>query len=94
MSKLNLAIFGVLFIAVSLSCKFMPGQGKKTASGPTIDFTTPGKSLDVKVQLDKKHTASGTISPGGGTVSLTSADGSKFTLDVPAKRSMPKRRSQ
>ena len=86
MSKLNLVIVGVLLIAVSLSCKlFMPGQNKKTASGPAIDFTTPGKSLDVKVQLDKRHTASGKILPGGGTVSLTSADGSKFTLEVPAK---------
>ena len=86
MSKLNLVIVGVLLIAVSLSCKlFMPGQNKKTASGPAIDFTTPGKSLDLKVQLDKKHTASGKILPGGGTVSLTSADGSKFTLEVPAK---------
>ena len=60
----------------------MPGT---TSKGPAIDFTTPGKALDVKVQLDKKQTASGKVSPGGGSVSLTAADGSKFTLDVPAK---------
>lgn len=85
MSKLNLAIVGVLFFAVSLSCKWLPTRTTKTINGPAIDFTTPGKSLDVKVQLDKKHTASGKISLGGGTVSLTSADGSKFMLEVPAK---------
>src|SRR5688572_5778288 len=85
MSKLNLAIVGVLLIAVSLACKsFMPGRSA-TTSGPPIDFTTPAKGLDVKVELDKKQTASGKISPSGGSVSLTSADGSKFTLDVPAK---------
>lgn len=36
------------------------------------------------MQLDKKQTASGKVTPAGGSVSLTAADGSKFTLDVPA----------
>jgi len=85
MSKLNLAIVGVLFIAVSLSCKWLPTRTTKTNKGPAIDFTSPGKGLDVKVQLDKKHAVSGNISPDGGTLSLTSADGSKFTLEVPPK---------
>lgn len=85
MSKTNLVIVVVIFIAVSLSCKsFMPSKGTDTSSGPAIDFATPGKSLDVKVQLDKKQTASGKVSPSGGSVSLTAADGSKFKLDVPA----------
>jgi hypothetical protein len=85
MSKLNLAIVGIILIAASLACKsLMPGKTAETTSGPTVDFTTPGKSLDVKVQLDKKHTTSSMVSPSGGTVSLTSADGSKFVLDVPA----------
>jgi hypothetical protein len=85
MSKLNLAIVGLIFLAASLSCKWLPGKSTKTASGPPIDFTTPGKALNVKVTLDKKHTASDKISPDGGTLSLTSADGSKFMLEVPAK---------
>ncbi len=85
MSKINLVIVGLIFVAVSISCKsFMPGKTTKTSSGPAIDFTTPGKGLDVKVQLDKKQTASGKVSPTGGSVSLTAADGSKFTLEVPA----------
>ena len=84
MSKLNLAILVVLLIAVSLSCKWLPTRTTKTIKGPAIDFTSPGKGLDVKVQLDKKQTATGKVSQGGGSVSLTAADGSKFTLDVPA----------
>lgn len=76
-----------MFLAVTLSCKsFMPVKlADKNTGGPKIDFTTPGKPLDVKVVLDKKRTASTRVSPAGGTVSLTSADGSKFTLDVPPK---------
>jgi hypothetical protein len=82
MNKLNLAIISLALITLSISCRsFMPA---KTSSGPAIDFTTPGKGLHVQVQLDKKQTASGKITKAGGTVSLTSADGSKFTLDVPA----------
>lgn len=85
MSKLNLAIVGVVLIAVSISCKsFMPAKATKTSSGPPIDFTTPSKGLDVKVELDRKQSASGKVTPSGGTVSLTAADGSEFTLDVPA----------
>ena len=84
MSKLNLAIVGIILIAASLACKsFMPGK-TATTSGPPIDFTTPADGVDVKVELDKKQTASGKISPNGGRVSLTTADGSKFTLEVPA----------
>ena len=84
MSKLNLAIVVALLIAVSLSCKWLPTRTTKTIKGPAIDFTSPSKGLDVKVQLDKKQTATGNVSQGGGSVSLTAADGSKFTLDVPA----------
>ncbi len=85
MSKTNLLIIGLVLIAVSLSCKsFMPAKSADTSKGPAIDFTTPGKGLDVKVQLDKKQTASGKVTKAGGSVSLTAADGSKFTLGVPA----------
>jgi hypothetical protein len=84
MSKLKLVFVVVLLIAVSLSCKWLPTRTTRTIKGPAIDFTSPGKGLDVKVQLDKKQTATGKVSQGGGSVSLTAADGSKFTLDVPA----------
>jgi len=85
MSKINLAIVGIILVTVSIGCKsLIPSRATETSKQPAIDFTTPGKALDVKVTLDKKQTASGKVSPGGGTVSLTAADGSKFTLDVPA----------
>ena len=86
MSKLNFTIVAVILITACISCKwFKASDSKKAIAGPSVDFTTPGKALDVKVVLDKKQTASGKISPAGGTVSLTARDGSKFTLDVPAK---------
>ena len=84
MSKLNLALVFALLIVVSLSCKWLPTRTTKTIKGPAVDFTSPGKRLDVKVQLDQKQTATGKVSQGGGRVALTSADGSKFTLEVPA----------
>jgi hypothetical protein len=84
MSKLNPMIVCLIFLAVSLSCKsFMPAKTADASKFPVIDFNSPGKALDVKVQLDKKQSGSGKVSPGGGSVSLTAADGSKFTLDVP-----------
>ncbi|MBC7898877.1 MAG: hypothetical protein H7070_02390 [Saprospiraceae bacterium] len=84
-NRKNLLITGLIFLAVTLSCKsFMPAKSTGTSQGPAVDFTKPGSPLDVKVQLDKKQTSSGKISPAGGSLSLTSADGSKFTLDVPA----------
>ena len=85
MSKINLAIIGMVLVAVSIGCKsLMPAKSADKNPATAIDFTTPGKGLDVRVQLDKKQTASATVPSTGGSVSLTSANGSKFTLDVPA----------
>lgn len=84
MSKTNLVIAASILIVLSISCsRFMPGKSSGTAKAPAIDFTTPGKPLDVRVELDKKQTATGTITVAGGRVSLNASDGSKFTLDVP-----------
>jgi hypothetical protein len=83
-SKLLLSVF--LLLAVSLSCKLLNRPGSKKASnGPALDFSAPGKPLNVTVQLDKKQTATKLMPRGGGSVSLTAADGSNFTLDVPAE---------
>ncbi|MEO8041480.1 MAG: hypothetical protein ABI646_02620, partial [Acidobacteriota bacterium] len=74
----------LILLAVSLSCSFLKDKTSKPVSGaPTPDFITPGKSLDVKVQLDNKKTATGKITPAGGSLSLTSADGSTFKLEIP-----------
>ena len=52
MSKINLLIIGLIFLAVSLSCKsFMPAKATDTR-GPTVDFNMPGKALDVKVSVN------------------------------------------
>lgn len=88
-SRSILAALAIL-LCMSLSCTFLKdkfanaGKPADKVTGPPIDFTTPGKGLDIKVQLDKKQAASGKVTKAGGSVSLTAADGSKFTLDVPA----------
>ena len=85
MSKSTLFIVGLTFLAISLSCKsFVPSKMSETAARPAVDFTAPGKPLNVKVQLDKKQSATGKVTKDGGSVSLISADGSRFTLDIPA----------
>ena len=82
MKKMKLVLSVLLLLAVALSCRFLtPGN---SSNAPKIDFTTPGKPLNVTVQLDKKQTATGMVARAGGSVSLTAADGSKFTLEVPA----------
>lgn len=86
MSKTNLVIVGLVFIGLSISCKsLIPAKPGNTNKAPAIDFTAPGTPIDVKVQLDQKQTATGKVSPDGGSVSLKAADGSVFTLEVPAK---------
>lgn len=83
-SKLLLPVLTLL--AVSLSCKLLERPGfRKVSDAPGIDFSAPGKSRNVTVQLDKKKTATKLIPTSGGSMSLTSADGSTFTLDVPAQ---------
>lgn len=82
-SKLVLSV--LLLLAVSLSCKLLNRPGsRKVSNGPALDFRAPGKPLDVTVKLDRKQTASKLVPRTGGSVSLTAADGSKFTLEVPA----------
>lgn len=83
-NKLILVVF-MSMIAGSLSCKALQDKASVTDSdAPKIDFTVPGKGLDVKIQLDKNQSASGKIGKAGGSVSLTGGDGSKFTLEIPA----------
>ncbi|PYS71292.1 MAG: hypothetical protein DMF69_10850 [Acidobacteria bacterium] len=83
MAKKNLVIAAILFAVLSISCKWI-NSVRPTSKGPRIDLTTPATGLDVQVQLDNTQTATNKISNDGGSVSLTTADGSSFTLDVPA----------
>jgi hypothetical protein len=84
MAKKNLVLAVIVFAVVSISCKWINSVRPTGSKGPAIDFTTPGNGLNVQVQLDRRHTASTMVSSAGGSVSLTTADGSSFTLDVPA----------
>lgn len=81
MSKLNLAIVGVLLIAVSLSCK-CSSRSTNTSKAPAVDVTKPGKGLDAKVQLDKKQTATGKYRVLGQSSNVTFA-GEICRLDMP-----------
>ena len=85
MKNMKLVLSVLLLLAVSLSCKLLNRTtSRKASNAPAVDFLTPGKPLNVTVQLDKKQTASQMVPRAGGSVSLTAKDGSKFTLDVPA----------
>jgi len=74
-----------LLLGVSLSCSFLKDKTSKAVTGASpIDLTAATKGIDVKVDVDKTQTSSGKIGKAGGSLLLTAADGSKFTLDVPA----------
>ena len=54
-----------------------------TTAAPTAKPTPKPNPLTVSVAVDASHTASARIQPEGGTLSVTAADGSKFTLTLP-----------
>lgn len=86
MWKINLLLVSLILIVAAVGCKsvksVLPGEATRN-SAPMVDFNSPAKPLDVTVTLDKKQAATGKITKAGGSVSLSTADGSKFTLDVP-----------
>ncbi len=86
MSKSNLAIVGLILAIGVLGCKSVKSllPGKPVSTAPVVDLNSPAAPRNVKIQLDKKQTATGKVTKNGGTVTLSTADGSKFTLDVPA----------
>lgn len=79
----------VVVVITSLSCNFLfPSSTNSPANIPVIpavDFVTPAEPLNVIVQLDNASTASSTITPDGGNLTLTAVDGTVFMLDVPAE---------
>ena len=50
-----------------------------------VDFSSPGDPLNVQVTLAEDEKTSATITPEGGELSLTTKDGSVYTLEVPPK---------
>jgi hypothetical protein len=93
MKSKKLLLFVLVLVLISLSCKvFTPNlsndpsnRPNNSANLPVVDFVTPAEPLNVTVQLDELYTVSGPISVNGGSMVLTGADGTLFTLDVPAK---------
>lgn len=59
-------------------------QDLTTLSTVSIDYDAPAEPLDVTVILSDDETTSAVISPEGGNLVHTSADGSVYTLQVPA----------
>ena len=71
-------------MALMLSCNFISGLGSGTSGSENVDYDAPADPLNVTVELNENETTSAVISPDGGELSLTSADGSVYTLEVPA----------
>jgi hypothetical protein len=59
-------------------------QVQTTLSTVSIDYDAPAEPLDVTVILSANETTSAVISAEGGNLVHTSADGSVYTLQVPA----------
>jgi len=91
MKNIKLVSLVLLFVLISISCRlFTPGSSSDNNNVPNdsvntsnIDFTTPAEPLNITVALDETSTVSGTFSTNGNAMTLTAADGTVFTLDVP-----------
>jgi hypothetical protein len=86
MKKQRPGLFVMVLVFASLACNsLVPNSANKVDNAPEVDFITSAEPLNVTVQLDELYTVSGPISVNGGSMVLTGADGTVFTLDVPAK---------
>lgn len=71
-------------MAFMLSCNFITGLGSSSSDPVSVDLDSPADPVNVTVELNETETTSAVISPNGGELTLTSADGSVYTLEVPA----------
>lgn len=71
-------------MALMLSCNFITGLGSGSSAEGGIDLDSPADPVNVTVELNEDETTSAVIPPEGGELTLTSADGSVYTLEVPA----------
>jgi len=84
MKTIKRILLVLVLVLPSIACKLFTGNVPSTAvNTPAVDFTAPADPLNVTVQLDEAFTVSGMFSPNGSAMSLTSADGTVFTLEVP-----------
>ena len=69
-------------MAFMLSCSFITGLGSSSGTD-SVDYDAPADPLNVTVVLNEADSVSGMIPPEGGELTLASADGSVYTLEVP-----------
>lgn len=78
-------VFGAIGVlaAAALACNLLrtPGAGSRFDASVAVNPGT--EPIPVSLTLDQGHAASAEIGPDGGTLSATSADGTRFTLEVP-----------
>ena len=85
MNNMKLASFVLILVLVSISCSlFTPTSSKSSSDIEVVDFVSPAETLNVTVKLDEVYSTSEMIPSNGGSIFLTAADGSEFTLDIPA----------
>jgi hypothetical protein len=70
-------------MAFMLSCNFITGLGSGSSSADSVDYDAPADPVNVTVELNEDETTSAVIPPEGGELTLNSADGSVYTLEVP-----------
>jgi hypothetical protein len=78
----------LVFVLSSLSCSLLTPETSSDSGQPAdlsvTDFEAPAQPLNVTVELDEAATTSDLFSPSGDVMTLTDADGTVFTLEVPA----------
>lgn len=88
MNSRRLVFALITLVFTSLACNYLlPDQSSvpgKSAEAPLVDFTAPAEPLNVTVALDESSSVSGMVTPKGGRMKLTAADGTLFTLEIPA----------
>lgn len=83
----------MLALILTLSCSFLSSGGTAQPADtpvpiasveiPTVDFDAPANPVNVTVELDETNSTSGMFSTNGSVMSLTGADGTVFTLEIP-----------
>ena len=76
----KIAIFLIVLAATVISCKAFSGSQNEMS----WIFETPADPVQVGVELDSAKTVEAVIPVEGGTLSVTGADGTLYTLDIPS----------
>src|SRR5450759_285206 len=74
----------LIVLAVMLASGDIAMAQRPSAIDPNL-FTAPANPLHLKVEIDPKRMANALIGPDGGRLSLTTAGGTRYELDIPKK---------